>query len=153
MTIAKTKFWTPPPPPDKTFCIRACTVIISSAQLILKLLFFLSRIIGDIGKQDADGFLFIVDRLKELIKYKAFQVAPASLEDILLRHESVADAGVVGIPDEAAGELPRAYVVKRPGTQVTEKDIQDFVAGMEVLLDFSCAGVCSIACVQKGHMQ
>ena len=95
---------------------------------------FLSRIIGDIGKQDADRFLYIVDRLKELIKYKAFQVAPASLEDILLRHESVADAGVVGIPDEAAGELPRAYVVKRPGAQVTEKDIQDFVAGMKTRL-------------------
>ena len=93
-------------------------------------MFFSHVIVGDIGKQDADGFLYIVDRLKELIKYKAFQVAPASLEDILLRHESVADAGVVGIPDEAAGELPRAYVVKRPGTRVTEKDIQDFVAGM-----------------------
>ena len=105
------------------------------------MLFFLSCIIGDIGKQDADGFLYIVDRLKELIKYKAFQVAPASLEDILLRHESVADAGVVGIPDEAAGELPRAYVVKRPGTQVTEKDIQDFVAGMEVILNVSCLGL------------
>ena len=86
-------------------------------------------ILGDIGKQDADGYLFIVDRLKELIKYKANQVAPATLEDILLRHEAVADVGVIGIPDEEAGELPKAYIVKKPGKQISERELQDFVAG------------------------
>ena len=78
---------------------------------------------------DKDGFLFIVDRLKELIKYKGYQVAPASLEDIILRHHAVADVGVVGVPDEEAGELPIAYVVKKLGMHVSEKDLQDFVAG------------------------
>ena len=90
------------------------------------LFFFLS---GDIGKVDEDGFLFIVDRLKELIKYKAYQVAPATLEDILLRHDCVADVGVIGVPDEEAGELPKAYVVKKAGKEVTEGELQDFVAG------------------------
>lgn len=84
---------------------------------------------GDIGRQDEEGFLYVVDRLKELIKYKAYQVAPAVLEDILLRHESIADAGVVGMPDESAGELPRAYVVKQPGTNVTENELLKFVEG------------------------
>ena len=79
--------------------------------------------------EDEDGFLYIVDRIKELIKYKAFQVAPATLEDILLRHDAVADVGVIGIPDEEAGELPKAYIVKKPDKQINQKDIQDFVAG------------------------
>ena len=57
------------------------------------------------------------------------QVAPASLEDILLRHEAVADVGVIGVLDEEAGELPRAYVVKKPDKNVTEKGLQEFVAG------------------------
>ena len=91
---------------------------------------------GDIGKQDADGFLYIVDRLKELIKYKAFQVAPASLEDILLRHEAVADVGVIGVPDVEAGELPKAYVVKKQGKSISEKELQDFVAGTYFVLCF-----------------
>ena len=85
--------------------------------------------VGDIGKQDADGFLYIVDRLKDLIKYKANQVAPASLEDILLRHDTVADVGVIGVPDVEAGELPKAYIVKKQGRSVTERELQDFVAG------------------------
>ena len=61
---------------------------------------------GDIGHIDADGHLYVVDRLKELIKYKGFQVAPAELEGILLTHPAVADAAVVGLPDEEAGEVP-----------------------------------------------
>ena len=63
---------------------------------------------GDIGHIDADGHLFIVDRLKELIKYKGFQVAPAELEALLLRHPDVADAAVIGLPDDEAGEIPVA---------------------------------------------
>jgi acyl-CoA synthetase (AMP-forming)/AMP-acid ligase II len=66
---------------------------------------------GDIGFADEDGYFTIVDRAKELIKYKAFQVAPAELEGILLSHPSVADAAVIGVPDEEAGEIPKAFVV------------------------------------------
>lgn len=84
---------------------------------------------GDIGKVDEDGFLFIVDRLKELIKYKGYQVAPATLEDILLRHDCVADVGVIGVPDEEAGELPKAYVVRKAGKGITERELEEFVAG------------------------
>jgi 4-coumarate--CoA ligase len=83
---------------------------------------------GDIGHIDADGHLFIVDRLKELIKYKGFQVPPAELEAMLLTHPQVADAAVIGLPDDEAGEIPAAYVVLKPGQDVTAADIQSFVA-------------------------
>ena len=66
---------------------------------------------GDIGYADADGDFYIVDRLKELIKYKAYQVAPAELEAVLLSHPAVADAAVVPFPDDEAGEMPKALVV------------------------------------------
>jgi acyl-CoA synthetase (AMP-forming)/AMP-acid ligase II len=66
---------------------------------------------GDIGTFDDDGFLYIVDRLKELIKFKGHQVSPAELEDLLMSHPAVSDAAVIGRPDEEAGELPIAYVV------------------------------------------
>lgn len=70
---------------------------------------------GDIGTFDADGYLSITDRLKELIKVKGFQVPPAELEALLLTHPLIADAAVIGRPDERAGELPVAYVVGRGG--------------------------------------
>jgi acyl-CoA synthetase (AMP-forming)/AMP-acid ligase II len=66
---------------------------------------------GDIGVVDADGFFTIVDRLKELIKYKGFQVAPAELEALLITHPDVQDVAVIGVPNEECGELPKAYVV------------------------------------------
>jgi 4-coumarate--CoA ligase len=66
---------------------------------------------GDIGKIDADGYLFITDRLKELIKFKGFQVAPAELEATLVAMDGIIDAAVIGRPDDAAGELPIAFVV------------------------------------------
>src|SRR5262249_39548484 len=66
---------------------------------------------GDVAIADEDGYFAIVDRLKELIKYKGFQVAPAELEALIIGHESVADVAVVGVPDEEAGELPKAFVV------------------------------------------
>lgn len=84
---------------------------------------------GDIGHVDADGHLYIVDRLKELIKYKGFQVPPAELEALLLTHPAVADAAVIGLPDEEAGEIPIGYVVLRPGQEVSAQEIADFVAG------------------------
>jgi acyl-CoA synthetase (AMP-forming)/AMP-acid ligase II len=84
---------------------------------------------GDIGHIDEGGPLFIVDRLKELIKYKGFQVPPAELEALLLTHPAVADAAVVGLPDEEAGEIPVAYVVKRQGADATAEEIMEYVAG------------------------
>jgi 4-coumarate--CoA ligase len=83
---------------------------------------------GDLGYYDEDFQFYIVDRLKELIKYKAFQVAPAELEAILLKNSNVKDAGVIGIPDEEAGELPFAFVVKQPNAKLTENEVKDFVA-------------------------
>lgn len=82
---------------------------------------------GDVGHQDADGNFYITDRVKELIKYKGFQVPPAELEGLLLSHPGVADAAVVGVYDKAhATEVPRAYVVLASGVQAgreTEEQI------------------------------
>jgi acyl-CoA synthetase (AMP-forming)/AMP-acid ligase II len=79
---------------------------------------------GDIGY--ADGDFFIVDRTKELIKYKGLQVAPAELEAVMLGHVAVADAAVIGVADEEAGEVPKAYVVRR--SQVSAEEIMAYVA-------------------------
>ncbi|EFA06718.2 Luciferin 4-monooxygenase-like Protein [Tribolium castaneum] len=84
---------------------------------------------GDLGYYDQDEYFYIVDRLKELIKYKGFQVAPAELEAVILSHPKVQDVGVVGLPDESSGELPVAFVVKKPGAKLTEQEIINFVAG------------------------
>jgi acyl-CoA synthetase (AMP-forming)/AMP-acid ligase II len=82
---------------------------------------------GDIAVRDADGFYAIVDRLKELIKYKGSQVAPAELEALLLDNPDVADVAVVGVPDEEAGELPKAYVVAA-GDDLDADALMDWVA-------------------------
>jgi acyl-CoA synthetase (AMP-forming)/AMP-acid ligase II len=66
---------------------------------------------GDLAIADPDGWLTVVDRVKELIKYKGLQVAPAELEAILITHTQVADCAVIGVPDEEAGEVPKAFVV------------------------------------------
>lgn len=68
---------------------------------------------GDIGRVDDDGWLFVVDRVKELIKYKGFQVAPAELEALLLTHDGIADAAVIGVTDAEGTEIPKAYVVRQ----------------------------------------
>ena len=81
---------------------------------------------GDIGYVDDDGYFYVVDRLKELIKYKGFQVPPAELEAVLLSHPKIADAAVIGVPDQEAGELPKAFVV--PNGDLTEDEVIDFVA-------------------------
>lgn len=81
---------------------------------------------GDIGYADADGHFFIVDRAKELIKYKGFQVPPAELEGLLLTHPAVADAAVIPCPDDEAGEVPKAYVVLKE--EVSANELMDFVA-------------------------
>jgi acyl-CoA synthetase (AMP-forming)/AMP-acid ligase II len=81
---------------------------------------------GDVGYADEDGHFFIVDRAKELIKYKGFQVAPAELEAILLTHPAIADAAVIPCSDEEAGEVPKAYVVLKD--PVTTEVIKEFIA-------------------------
>ena len=86
---------------------------------------------GDIGYVDDDGFFFIVDRVGELIKYKALQVSPAELEAVLVTHPDVADAAVIPIPDEEAGEIPKGVVVlKNPEATSGEmaESIMAFVA-------------------------
>ncbi|XP_022959956.1 4-coumarate--CoA ligase 2-like [Cucurbita moschata] len=83
---------------------------------------------GDIGFIDDDDELFIVDRLKELIKFKTFQVAPAELEALLIAHPKLSDAAVIGMPDEQAGELPVAFVVKANGGEITEEDVKQFIS-------------------------
>jgi len=82
---------------------------------------------GDIAYVDKDGNYYIVDRLKELIKYKGFQVAPAELEKLLLTHPDVADVAVIGKPDLEAGELPTAFIVLKKGHTAYEKDLSSFV--------------------------
>jgi 4-coumarate--CoA ligase len=82
---------------------------------------------GDVGIFDEDGHLRIVDRVKELIKYKGFQVPPAELEALLITHPAVADVAVIGVPDDEAGELPKAFVVKKPDAEVTAEELQAFV--------------------------
>ncbi|KAG9138139.1 hypothetical protein Leryth_001376 [Lithospermum erythrorhizon] len=83
---------------------------------------------GDLCYFDTDGFLYIVDRLKELIKYKAYQVPPAELEHILQSIPNIADAAVIPYPDEAAGQIPMAYIVRKPGSTITEADVMNSVS-------------------------
>ncbi|XP_028766243.1 4-coumarate--CoA ligase-like 9 [Neltuma alba] len=83
---------------------------------------------GDLCYFDSDGFLYIVDRLKELIKYKAYQVPPAELEHVLHTHPEIADAAVIPYPDEEAGQIPMAFVVRKPGSNINADQIMDFVA-------------------------
>ena len=81
---------------------------------------------GDIGYADEDGYFFIVDRVKELIKYKAYQVAPAELEAILVSHEAISDAAVIPSPDEEAGEIPKGFIVL--SSEISAEEIMKFVA-------------------------
>jgi acyl-CoA synthetase (AMP-forming)/AMP-acid ligase II len=83
---------------------------------------------GDVGVVDSDGYFEIVDRLKELIKYKGYQVAPAELEALIVNHPQVADVAVIGIPDEECGELPKAFVVAA-GDELDHGELMDWVAG------------------------
>jgi acyl-CoA synthetase (AMP-forming)/AMP-acid ligase II len=84
---------------------------------------------GDVGYQDASGNVYITDRMKELIKYKGFQVAPAELEGVLLTHPAVNDVAVLGVYDEGrATEVPRAYVVVAKGTEPSKRMESEIVA-------------------------
>jgi long-chain acyl-CoA synthetase len=84
---------------------------------------------GDIGHVDADGYTYIVDRKKEMIKYKGFGVAPAELESLLMEHPAVMDAAVIGVPDDEAGELIKGLVVLRKSHDATSEDIIAFANG------------------------
>jgi acyl-CoA synthetase (AMP-forming)/AMP-acid ligase II len=83
---------------------------------------------GDVAVVDEDGYVYIVDRVKELIKYKGFQVAPAEVESIVQSHPAVADAAVIPSPDEEAGEVPKAFVVLKPGQTATAEEVMAHVA-------------------------
>jgi acyl-CoA synthetase (AMP-forming)/AMP-acid ligase II len=82
---------------------------------------------GDIATVDSDGIYKIVDRLKELIKYKGYQVAPAVLEAVLLTHPKIADAAVIGVLDEDGQEIPKAFVVIQAGEELTEDEVMQYV--------------------------
>ena len=83
---------------------------------------------GDVAIIDEHHHVSIVDRVKELIKYKGFQVPPAELEALLVAHPKIADVAVIGVPDDEAGELPKAFVVLAPGQEVSVEEIQEYVA-------------------------
>jgi acyl-CoA synthetase (AMP-forming)/AMP-acid ligase II len=84
---------------------------------------------GDLAQVDPRGCVYIVDRLKELIKYKGYQVPPAELEAVLLTHPSIADAAVIGVKDDVGEEAPKAFVVRQSGAGLTSAEVIDFVAG------------------------
>ena len=81
---------------------------------------------GDIGRMDERGYLYVIDRLKELIKYKGYQVPPAELEAVLLTDPRIADAAVIGVLDDEGNEVPKAFVVK--ASELSEQDVVDYVA-------------------------
>jgi long-chain acyl-CoA synthetase len=81
---------------------------------------------GDLGYLDEDGYLFIVDRKKDLIKTSGYQVWPREVEEVLATHQAVAEVGVAAVPDEMKGEAVRAYVVLRSGQQVTEAELRSY---------------------------
>jgi acyl-coenzyme A synthetase/AMP-(fatty) acid ligase len=86
---------------------------------------------GDVARRDERGLYYIVDRRKEMIKYKSFSVAPAEVESVLLEHPAVRDCGVVGRADPAAGEIPCAFIVLREGFTANphiEMDIRGYVS-------------------------
>jgi acyl-CoA synthetase (AMP-forming)/AMP-acid ligase II len=109
---------------------------------------------GDIATRDEDGYYNIVDRKKELIKYKGFQVPPAELESVLLRHPHIVDAAVIGVEDAAqATELPRAYVVHKAGSanapKSFPKDVQLWIETQVARHKFLRGGVVVIDAIPK----
>jgi acyl-CoA synthetase (AMP-forming)/AMP-acid ligase II len=85
---------------------------------------------GDVAVVDGNGCYTVVDRVKELIKYKGYQVAPAELEAVLISHPEIADAAVIGVPDRESGEeLPKAFVVRSPGSTLTREAVIEYMAG------------------------
>ncbi|KAJ6898401.1 AMP-dependent synthetase and ligase family protein [Populus alba x Populus x berolinensis] len=95
---------------------------------------------GDLCYIDKEGFLFFVDRIKELIKCKGYQVAPAELEHLLQSNPDIIEAAVIPYPDEEAGQVPVAFVVRQNGSIIDESKIKDFVARQANLLDRNAIG-------------
>src|SRR5690606_34260716 len=85
---------------------------------------------GDIAVMDADGFIRIVDRIKELIITVGFNVAPSEVEDAIRRHSAIADIAIVGLPDEAQGERVVGAVVLEPGEAYDEEEVREFARGV-----------------------
>jgi long-chain acyl-CoA synthetase len=83
---------------------------------------------GDIAKMDEEGYVYILDRKKEMIKYRGYQIAPAELEAILMEHPAVRDCAVVGRPDKASGEIPKAFIVLHEGMMADPAELMAFVA-------------------------
>jgi acyl-CoA synthetase (AMP-forming)/AMP-acid ligase II len=84
---------------------------------------------GDVAIVDGHGCYTVVDRVKELIKYKGYQVAPAELEAVLLGHPEILDAAVIGVPDKESGEeLPKAFVVRAPGSELSDEAVMQYMA-------------------------
>ena len=81
---------------------------------------------GDLGYLDADSFLFIVDRQKDLIKTSGYQVWPREVEEVLAAHPCVQEVGVAGVPDDVKGEVVKAWVVKRAGTNPTLDELRAY---------------------------
>ncbi|XP_017787248.1 PREDICTED: 4-coumarate--CoA ligase 1-like [Nicrophorus vespilloides] len=104
---------------------------------------------GDIANYDEDNHFFITDRLKELIKVKGFQVAPAELEELLRGHPTVQDAAVIGIPDEKHGESPKAFVVLKKGSNTSAEDISKYVAEKVVNYKQLTGGVVFLESIPK----
>jgi long-chain acyl-CoA synthetase len=84
---------------------------------------------GDVGYMDEDGFVFIVDRIKDMINASGFKVYPRRIEDALYEHSAVDEVTVVGIPDEYRGEAPKAFVKLKEGKQATAQELLQFLRG------------------------
>jgi long-chain acyl-CoA synthetase len=91
---------------------------------------------GDAGYLDADGYLYIHDRVKDMIVSGGENIYPAEVENVLMAHPAIADVAVIGVPDEKWGETPKALVVRAPGVEVTEQEIIDFARSQ--LAKFKC---------------
>ena len=82
---------------------------------------------GDYAKRDEEGYFYIVDRKKDMIKYKGYSVFPREVEDVLYEHPAVKVVAIVGIPDEISGEMPKAFIVLKDGAEATEEELVEFV--------------------------
>lgn len=82
---------------------------------------------GDIGKMDEDGYFYITDRKKDLIKYKGYSVYPREIEDVIYEHPAVKLCAVIGKPDPVASEIPKAFIVLKEGKTATAEEIKQFV--------------------------
>jgi long-chain acyl-CoA synthetase len=81
---------------------------------------------GDLGYVDTDGYVFLVDRKKDLVKTSGYQVWPREVEEVITSHPAVAECGVAGLPDAARGEILKAWIVLRPGMSVTPDELKAF---------------------------